>query len=60
MKDKKVTGNSQYGFMKGKCLTNFIDSYSDVPGLVDERRAADVVYLDFSNTFDTFSHNTFS
>lgn len=60
MKDKQVTGNSQYGFLKGKCLTNFIDSYNDMPGLVDERRAADFVYLDFSNTFDTSSHNTFS
>jgi len=26
-------------------------------GLVDERRAVDVVYLDFSKAFDTVSHN---
>jgi len=31
--------------------------YDGMTGWVDERRAVDVVYLDFSKTFDTVSHN---
>jgi len=46
--DKKVTGNSEYGFMKGRsCLADLIASYGVMTGPVDEVRTADV-YLDFS------------
>ena len=38
------------------CLTNLI-SYNQVTRLVDEGKAVKVVYLDFSKTFDTFSHS---
>ncbi|PKU39474.1 hypothetical protein llap_10225 [Limosa lapponica baueri] len=31
--------------------------YDEVTGLVEERRAVDVVYLDFSKTFSAVSHN---
>ena len=48
IKDKKVTGNSEHGFMKGKsCLTDLIASYGVMIGSVDEGRTVDV-YLDFS------------
>jgi len=48
VEEKKVIRSSQHGFTKGKsCLT----------GWVDEGRAVDVVYLDFSKAFDTVSHN---
>lgn len=44
--------------MKRKsCLTNLIAFYSEVTGLLDERRAMDIVYLDFSKAFDTVSPN---
>jgi len=34
------------------------DSFLDgLTGWVDERRAVDVVYLDFSKAFDAVSHN---
>ena len=38
-------------------MTNLIAFYNGMTGWVDEGRAVDVVYLDFSKTFDTVSHN---
>ena len=48
---------SQHGFANGRsCLTNLISFYDKVTRLVDESGAVDVVYLNFSKTFDkTFS-----
>ncbi|PKU43880.1 rna-directed dna polymerase from mobile element jockey-like [Limosa lapponica baueri] len=43
---------------KGKlCLTNLIVLYDVKTRWLDEGRAADVIYLDFSKAFDTVSHN---
>ncbi len=39
------------------CLTNLISFYDLVARLVDEGKAVDVVYLDFSKAFDTVSHS---
>ncbi|KAK4814697.1 LOW QUALITY PROTEIN: hypothetical protein QYF61_025523 [Mycteria americana] len=48
----------QHGFMKGRsCLTNLMSFYDKVTHLADEGKAGDVVYLDFSKAFDTFSHS---
>ncbi|KAK4824706.1 hypothetical protein QYF61_017932 [Mycteria americana] len=48
---------SQHGFRKGRsCLTNLISFYNKVAHLIDEAKAVDVVYLDFSKAFDTVSH----
>jgi len=58
VEEKKVIRSSQHGFTKGQtCLTNLIAFYNDMTGWVDEERAVDVVYLDFSKAFDTVSHN---
>jgi len=58
VKEKKVIRSSQHGFTKGKsCLTNLIAFYDDMTGWVDEGRAVDAVYLNFSKAFDTVSHN---
>ncbi|KAK4816845.1 hypothetical protein QYF61_023967 [Mycteria americana] len=49
---------SQHGFRKGRsCLTNLISFYNKVTHLVDEGKAVDIVYLDFSKAFDTVSHS---
>jgi len=58
VEEKKVIGSSQHGFTKGKsCLTNLIAFYDDMTGWIDEARAVDVVYLDFSKAINTVSHN---
>ncbi|KAK4815183.1 hypothetical protein QYF61_021043 [Mycteria americana] len=60
---RHVEGNpgirpSQHGFRKGRsCLTNLISFYDKVTRLMDEGKAVDVVYLDFSKAFDTVSHS---
>jgi len=57
VKDNQGIRPSQHGFMKGRsCLTNLISFYDQVICLVDEGKAVDVVYLDFSKASDTVPH----
>ncbi|GAB0185682.1 mitochondrial enolase superfamily member 1 [Grus japonensis] len=58
VQDNQVIRPSQHGFMKGRsCLTNLISFYDKVTRLVDEGKAVDVVYLDFSKVFSTICHS---
>ena len=57
VRDNQGTGPSQRGFLKDRsCLTDPISFYDQVTRLVDEAKAVDVVYLDFSEAFDSVSH----
>ncbi|GAB0178708.1 mitochondrial enolase superfamily member 1 [Grus japonensis] len=57
VQDNEMIRPSQHWFIKGRsCLTNLI-FYDKVTCLVDEGKAVDVVYLDFSKAFDTISHS---
>ncbi|GAB0208172.1 mitochondrial enolase superfamily member 1 [Grus japonensis] len=58
VQDTQVIRPSQHGFMKGRsCLSNLISFYDQVIHSVDEGKAVDVVYLDFSKALDTISHS---
>jgi len=58
VKDNQGIRPSQHGFMKGRsCLTNLISFHDQVTHLLDEGKAVDVVYLDFSKAFDTVPHS---
>ncbi|CAM4562394.1 unnamed protein product [Caretta caretta] len=58
LEERKVIRNSQHGFTKGKSyLTNLIAFYDEITGSVDEGKAVDVLFLDFSKAFDTVSHS---
>jgi len=58
VKDSQGIRPSQHGFVKGRSsLTNLISFYEQVTHLVDEGKAVDVVYLDFSKAFDTVPHS---
>ncbi|CAM4705653.1 unnamed protein product [Lepidochelys kempii] len=58
LEERKVIRNSQHGFTKGKsCLTNLIAFYDEITGSVDEGKAVDVLFLDYSKAFDPVSHS---
>jgi len=58
VKDNLGIRPKQHGFMKGRsCLTNLSSFYDQVTHLVDEGKAVDVVYLEFSKAFDTVPHS---
>ncbi|KAK4831989.1 LOW QUALITY PROTEIN: hypothetical protein QYF61_020372 [Mycteria americana] len=55
---QQVIRPSQHEFMKGRsCLTNLISLYDKMTHLVDDGKAVDFVYLDFSKAFDSVSHS---
>ncbi|PKU49479.1 rna-directed dna polymerase from mobile element jockey-like [Limosa lapponica baueri] len=57
MENKKVIGDSQHGFTKGKCLTNSVACYDSITMLMEKGRATDIIYLDLCKAFDAVLHN---
>lgn len=52
-KDKKIIRSSQHEFTNGKsCLTNPLSFYNKTTSLTDQKRAVDIVYVDYSKAFD--------
>lgn len=52
-KDKQAIRSSQDGYTKGNsCLTNLINVFDEVTGLLDRVRAVAVVYLNCSSAYD--------
>ena len=58
MEDREVTWENQHGLTKGKsCLTSLVALYEIFTVSVDNGRATDAFYLDFSKAFDIEPHN---
>ena len=48
---------TQHGFVKERsCLTNLIEFFEEVTKAIDEGRAVDVVYMNFSKAIDKVPH----
>jgi len=61
VEEREVIRHSQHGFTKGQsCVINLIAFYAVMTIWVDEGKAVDVVYLDFSKAFDTVLHNRYT
>jgi len=57
LKNKAIIRHSQYGFMEeNSCLNNFVFFYDMVTHLVDEGRAVDVIFQDFTKAFNIMPH----
>ncbi|KAJ7414882.1 hypothetical protein BTVI_39985 [Pitangus sulphuratus] len=60
IEDKKVMRSSWHGFINGQSsLTNPSAIYNETTTWMDEERAVDAFYLNFSKVFDTVSCNIF-
>ena len=56
--DEKVIRGSQHGLTKGKsCLADLIAFYEEITRWIDDGKAVDVFYLNFSRASDIVSHS---
>ena len=53
-----VLSDKQHGFMRGRsCLSNLLETMDAVNDLLAEGGCADILYFDFSKTFDSVPHH---
>lgn len=57
LQDSKVIRSSQHGFKKHRYYLGKLIFYDKVACLVDERKAMNVVYLNFTKTIGTVSYS---
>lgn len=55
MKDKEVIGSRWNGFMKRKSYLTSLIAFYYMPSSVDEKKAADIIFLSFGKAFIAFS-----
>lgn len=55
----KVVRNCKHGSTKRKTCLSSQDIYKEISGLLDERKAEDMVYPDFSKAFSAVLHKFF-
>ena len=61
LRKHSLLNKSQHGFIsKRSCLTNLLEFFDDVTGMVDEGDPVDIVYLDFQKAFDKVPHKRLS
>jgi len=58
LEENRLIRDRQHGFVKGRGsrLTNLIEFFEEVTRIIDQGRAVDVVYMDFSKAFDKVPH----
>ena len=57
LEQNRLISNRQHGFVKGRsCLTNLIEFFEELTRKIDQDKAVDVVYMDFSKAFDKVPH----
>ena len=54
----KIINLSQHGFMSERsCQTNLLEFLDKITAMLDEGKAADIIYLDYSKAFDKICHS---
>ena len=53
-----IINTNQHGFLNGKsCTTQWLTVYDKISKHLDEGKQTDIIFLDFSKTFDSVDHN---
>ena len=56
--ENKIVNLSQHGFMSDRsCQTNLLEFLDKLTKMLDDGKAADVIYLDYSKAFDKICHS---
>ena len=55
--DNNLITIKQHGFLKNKsCITNLLETVDLATETINQKRALDIIYLDFAKAFDTVPH----